>query len=141
MSAVAPKTSGRCAVVFNPVKVSDEFRARVQKVLDRDGWAETLWLETTAEDPGKQMTRQAVEAKVDLVVAAGGDGTVRVIADGLAQTGIAMGVVASGTGNLLARNLGLPLEEVEAVEVAFSGHTTRIDLVRFSADDTEPTRR
>ena len=56
----------------------------------------------------------ALDAGVDLVVAAGGDGTVRLVAGELAGTGIPLGIVPAGTGNLLARNLGIdpaaPLE-------------------------------
>ena len=38
----------RCAVVFNPIKISDCFRQLVTDVLDREGWVDTLWLETSA---------------------------------------------------------------------------------------------
>jgi diacylglycerol kinase (ATP) len=130
--------AARCAVVFNPTKVSDQFRRQVEKILGRDGWADTLWLETSAEDPGRAMTREAVSAEVALVVAAGGDGTVRIVADGLAGSGIPMGVVPAGTANLLARNLDLPLEEMAALEVAFARHTRTIDLIRLSVDDHPP---
>src|SRR4051794_31827423 len=93
--------AGRCAVVFNPIKVSDQFRDQVEKILLRDGWTDTLWLETSAEDPGRAMTREAVDAEVVLVVAAGGDGTVRIVADGLAGSGIAMGLVPAGGGEFV----------------------------------------
>ena len=69
------------------------------------------------------MAARAVEAAVDLVIAAGGDGTVRIVANGLANSGIPMGVVAAGTGNLLAHSLDLPLKEAEAVDVALQMHT------------------
>ena len=99
----------RCAVVVNPTKVSDGFHEAITGRLGEAGWAEPMWLETTEDDPGRSMTRSAREAGVDLVVAAGGDGTVRIVADGLAGSGIAMGIVPAGTANLLARNLGLPM--------------------------------
>lgn len=120
------------------MKISEDFHDLVEKVLQRDGWTDTLWLETTAEDPGRAMSRQAVSERVGLVICAGGDGTVRVVADGLAGTGIPMGLIPAGTGNLLARNLDLPLDESGAVEVAFGGHTRTIDLVEVTADDSEP---
>jgi diacylglycerol kinase family enzyme len=81
------------------------------------------------------MTSQAVAAQVDLVLAAGGDGTIRLVADGLADTGIPMGLIPAGTGNLLARNLGLPLEEAAALEVALAGRQRRINLVELTVDD------
>jgi diacylglycerol kinase (ATP) len=75
-----------------------------------------------------------VSAHVDRVIAAGGDGTIRMVADRLAQSAIPMAVVPLGTGNLLARNLDIPLSEDEALEVAFSDHTRDIDLIKVTVD-------
>ena len=138
VSVTHAEPGGRCAVVFNPTKISDQFRARMEEHLLRKGWTDTLWLETSAEDPGRAMTQQAAAEHVDLVVAAGGDGTVRMVADGLAHSGIPMGLIPAGTGNLLARNLDLPLTEVDAIEVALEGHTRAIDLVKIIVDDRPP---
>ena len=126
----------RCAVIYNPVKVTDwvVFRRHVEYELKTRGWARPLWLETTIDDPGRAQTAQAVAEGVDLVVGAGGDGTVRVICSGLAGTGIPFGVVAAGTSNLLARNLGIPRDEAAALRVAFDGADKAIDLVRLTAD-------
>jgi diacylglycerol kinase (ATP) len=130
--------SRRCAVIYNPTKVSDKFRAQMEESLQRDGWGNTLWLETSVEDPGRAMTKQAVAEQVDLVIGAGGDGTIRYVADGLAHSGIPLGLVPAGTGNLLARNLDLPLEEVDAIEVALDRHLRVVDLVRITVDDRPP---
>ena len=130
--------SRRCAVIYNPTKVSEKLRALMEDSLQRKGWVETLWLETSVEDPGRAMTRRAVAEEVDLVIGAGGDGTIRSVADGLAHTGIPLGLVPAGTGNLLARNLDLPLEEVDAIDVALDGQQRRIDLVRITVDDRAP---
>jgi diacylglycerol kinase (ATP) len=137
MNEPSTPTGRHCAVVYNPTKISDQFRGRVEDTCQREGWVDTLWLKTSAEDPGRAMTRQAVAAGVDLVLAAGGDGTVRIVADGLAGTGIPMGLIPAGTGNLLARNLSLPLDEADAIETAFAGHTRHIDLVKITVDGRE----
>lgn len=103
-----------------------------------------LVLETTAEDPGSAMARQAVEAGVRTVVAAGGDGTVRTVAEQLTGTDVALGVVPLGTGNLLARNLDLPINDIEeCLRIATTGRQRRIDTVdiRFTHDDGELTRQ
>jgi diacylglycerol kinase (ATP) len=128
---------GRCAVIANPIKVSDGFREAVTEALREGGWAEPVWLETTESDPGRSMAATAVAEQVDLVIAAGGDGTVRVVADGLAGTGIPMGIVPEGTANLLSRNLGIPQNELEAIAVALTGRTRAIDLVKLAVDGNE----
>jgi diacylglycerol kinase (ATP) len=138
MSQASSAPPRRCAVIYNPTKVSDQFRQLVRTRLERDSWADTLWLETSADDPGRGMTKEAVAAQVDLVIGAGGDGTVRVVADGLAGSGIPMGLVPAGTANLLARNLDLPMEEDAAVEIAFGEHTRKIDLIKLTVDDHHP---
>ena len=130
----------RAAVIFNPAKVTDwiTFRRHVEYELKSRGWERALWLETTTEDPGHAMTEQAVRERVDLVLGAGGDGTIRVICSGLAHTGIPFGLIPAGTGNLLARNIGIPLDEVAALGVAFDGVDKAIDLVRLAVDDKPP---
>jgi YegS/Rv2252/BmrU family lipid kinase len=128
----------RCAVIFNPVKVSEGFQEAMSQRLAAARWVDPIWLPTTEDDPGRSMAATAVEQRVDLVVAAGGDGTVRVVADGLANSGIPMGIVPSGTANLLARNLGIPMAEAEAIDVVLSGRDRGIDLVKLTIDDREP---
>jgi diacylglycerol kinase (ATP) len=130
----------RAAVIFNPAKVTDwiTFRRHVEYELKSRGWDRALWLETTSEDPGRAMTEQAVREKVDLVLGAGGDGTIRIICSGLANTGIPFGLIPAGTGNLLARNIGIPLDEVAALGVAFDGVDQATDLVRLTVDDRPP---
>jgi diacylglycerol kinase (ATP) len=130
----------RAAVIFNPAKVTDwiTFRRHVDYELKSRGWDRPLWLETTSEDPGRAMTEQAVREKVDLVLGAGGDGTIRVICSGLAHTGIPFGLIPAGTGNLLARNIGIPLDEGAALAVAFDGADKAVDLVQVRIDDQPP---
>ncbi|MET1004936.1 MAG: diacylglycerol kinase family protein [Propionibacteriaceae bacterium] len=138
MTDTTSPTPRRCAVIYNPIKVSDQFRTLVEDALPRHNVASPLWLETSEDDPGRGMVRHAVEEQVDLVIGAGGDGTIRLIADGLAQSGIPMGLIPAGTGNLLARNLNLPLDEKTALEVALGGSERAIDLIKVTVDDHEP---
>ena len=126
----------RVAVILNPAKVGDvdDFKARVLAVAAREGWKQPLWFETTVEDPGPGQAQAALEEGVDLIVAAGGDGTVRAVCEEAARTGIAVGILPHGTGNLLARNLGLPLNIRDALDVAFGGQDKAIDLATFRAN-------
>ncbi|MDH6182182.1 diacylglycerol kinase (ATP) [Microbacteriaceae bacterium SG_E_30_P1] len=128
-----PKAQERkpvAAVVFNPIKVDTEkLRAAVTKAAEDAEWGETIWLETTEEDPGQGIVGTAIRRKADVVLAAGGDGTVRAVAEGLRDSGIPLVIVAAGTGNLLARNLELPLTDLDsAVAAAFTGEDRIIDL-------------
>jgi YegS/Rv2252/BmrU family lipid kinase len=126
----------RVAVILNPAKVGDidDFKARVLAVAARDGWRQPIWFETTLEDPGPGQAQAALEEGVDLIVAAGGDGTVRAVCEEAARTGVAVGILPHGTGNLLARNLGLPLNIRDALDVAFGGQDKAIDLATFRAN-------
>ncbi len=131
----------RFAVVANPVHVTNvaDFRRSIVAAATRWGWEQPLWLETRADDPGVSMCRRALAEGVGLVLAAGGDGTVRVVCSQLAHTGVAVGIVPLGTGNLLARNLGLPLHPGDAVDVALSGSDRKVDLVRIGGDELPET--
>ncbi len=126
----------QAAVVLNPSKVGEveAFKARVRAAATTHGWSEPLWYETTVEDPGYGQTLQALSAGVDLIIAAGGDGTVRAVCEEAARTGVAIGVIPHGTGNLLARNLGIPLNWRDALDVAFGGQDKAIDLARYRTD-------
>ena len=126
----------RVAVILNPAKIGDvdDFKARVLEVAAREGWKQPLWFETTLDDPGPGQAQAALEDGVDLIIAAGGDGTVRAVCEEAARTGVAVGILPHGTGNLLARNLGLPLNIRDALDVAFGGQDKAIDLATFRAN-------
>lgn len=133
----------RAAIVVNPVKTDPErLREALAAAERRHGWEDTLWLETTEDDPGTGQTRQALEQGVDVVIAAGGDGTVRTVAEELRGGDTALALLPSGTGNLLARNLSLTLDDVDhALDTAFDGADRAIDVglaeLRDGRDGTE----
>ena len=121
-------------MIFNPIKVSPQFRERATTALDRAGWSDVLWLETSEQDPGQGRTAEALSAEVDRVIVAGGDGTVRAVAEALAGSDTPLGIVPAGTANLLDYNLRLPRTEAPAIEVAAAGRTRNIDLVKITVD-------
>ena len=129
-------TTKQLAVVLNPVRVedADAFRAMLERSAAAGGWGAPTWYTTTIEDPGRSMAEAAAIAGAELVVVCGGDGTVRTVCAELAGTGVSVGVVPAGTGNLLARNLGIPLYLQAAVDVALHGQDRAIDLVEVSGD-------
>ncbi|MDR2453869.1 MAG: hypothetical protein LBD51_04870 [Bifidobacteriaceae bacterium] len=126
----------RVAFVANPSKNGyADFKLAAHALCHQLGLGEPLWLETTVESPGTRQAAEAAQAPgVRTVVAAGGDGTVRAVAQGLAETGMPMGIVPLGTANLLARNLKLPLlSSRDALEVALTGRRRQIDVGRLTA--------
>jgi YegS/Rv2252/BmrU family lipid kinase len=82
------------------------------------------------EGPGHalELAREAVAARVALVCAWGGDGTVNEVARAVAGTGTALGIVPAGSGNGLARELGLPREPAAALGVALGRRERVIDV-------------
>lgn len=74
------------------------------------------------------LARNAAEAGLDLVITMGGDGTVHEVINGLAGSNTALAVIPSGTGNDYARNLKIPHQPLEALEVLRRGRRQRLDL-------------
>ena len=137
----AVPSSRQLAVILNPSKLEDvaSFRTMVSAMAEESGWSSPTWLYTTIEDPGTGMAESAAVSGADLVMVCGGDGTVRTVCAELAGTGIPVGIVPAGTGNLLARNLAIPLFLRAAIDVALHGQDRAIDLVEVSGDGFDDT--
>jgi diacylglycerol kinase (ATP) len=127
--------SGRpiVALVLNPVKVDDvdDLAERLRDGCRSLGLADPIVLATTEDDPGAGQAAKALAAGATVVVAAGGDSTVRVVAEALTGTGVPLAVLPQGTGNLLARNLGLPLDLDDALQTALNGDDRPVDVGRL----------
>ncbi len=130
----------RLSVVLNPSKVEDvdAFRATVTAMARDAGWRDPRWHLTTPEDSGTGQAELASVEGADLVIVCGGDGTVREVCAELAGTGIPVGIIPAGTGNLLARNLEIPLYIRAAIDVALTGQDRAIDMVRVTGDVLAP---
>lgn len=115
-------------IVFNPESGSSVGQDELQAAFQPYESSHTItWSPTTEDDPGFGQTRAAVERGDDTVIAVGGDGTVRAVAECLAGTDTTLGVVPLGTGNLLAGNLGVP-EGLDAVAASLSSATRTLDV-------------
>jgi diacylglycerol kinase (ATP) len=126
------------AVVVNPSNIDDlaKLQAQITRVCAELGWAPPLWFPTTVEDPGGGQARAALAAGVDVVLACGGDGTVRHVAHVLAGSGTPLGLLPTGTANLLARNLAMVLGDMaRATRIALSGSNRAVDVGRVFIDD------
>ena len=126
------------AFVINRTLVRDlpGFLRRCRAAAEAHGW-EPAFAETSPAETGLGLARQAVAAGARLVFAAGGDGTVRACAQGVARTGVPLAIVPLGTANLTARALGIPSQADRAVEAGLCGLDRRIDLARADGDGIE----
>ncbi|WP_432570583.1 diacylglycerol/lipid kinase family protein [Kineococcus sp. SYSU DK005] len=134
----------RAGIVVNPSKFAhlDEHAVRRRQaytaaVFRSHGWEDPLWLETTPAERGAEQAREALAAGVDIVLAVGGDGTVRAVAEAMTGTGVPMGLLPAGTGNLLARNLDVPHADLAAaLDLVFSAPDTAVDVGWLTVDRT-----
>jgi diacylglycerol kinase (ATP) len=122
-------TSLTAAVIYNPIKVNvEELKAAVASEPASAVWS-IEWFATEENNPGQGAARSAMAAGASLVLVAGGDGTVRAVGEVLRGSPTRLALLPSGTGNLLARNLKLVLNDVShSVHTAFAGIDRRIDV-------------
>lgn len=125
----------KIGVIRNPVKLASEEEVRAA-ILQSIPDADIRFSTTTEDDPGRAMAQDALDAGCELILAAGGDGTVRAVAAVVAGTDSALGILPHGTGNLLARNLGVPLDSTQAaVAHALAAEPRRIDVGTIEITD------
>jgi YegS/Rv2252/BmrU family lipid kinase len=124
----------RVAVIINPA--AGALKRRQTDVSSRVSLAERLIaargadasvLLTTGRDDAFGKAREEIERGAALVVAWGGDGTINEVGRAMAGSGIPLGIVPAGSGNGLARSLGLPLEAASALVCALEGCNSAID--------------
>ncbi|MHB1306789.1 MAG: diacylglycerol/lipid kinase family protein [Limisphaerales bacterium] len=121
----------RTCIIFNPTARGDKarrFRAALQSIA-----AAVEVKPTTGPDTAPAIATNAVREGFDVIVAAGGDGTVNEVVNGLmaSGTGLArcrLGVIPLGTVNVFAKELGLPGRVTAAWRVVTAGKETRLDL-------------
>jgi YegS/Rv2252/BmrU family lipid kinase len=129
----------RSKLIVNPTSGAWDIRRElpaVLKYLNQQGWQTTI---SQTERPGEAtlQAQQARDAGLDAVIVVGGDGTINEVVNGLAESHVAVGVLPAGTGNVWAKELGLPtrsprhlLPLVDSIKTLIPGATRRIDLGR-----------
>jgi diacylglycerol kinase (ATP) len=136
----------KVAVIFYPQKVDKSRLERaVDSALAKKQSKPATYYPTQAGSPGAQEARDAIAAGAELIIVAGGDGTIRPVLQELANHHLAnkdgptpvrkafstpaLGIIPVGTGNVLARNLGLPLGNLNrSASIAVSGTNRSIDV-------------
>lgn len=115
----------RIGIVINPATAAE----MADDVISEIGVGHEIeTVETTEDDPGFAQTRQLVDESVDIVVACGGDGTVRACAEALLDTEVPLGVAPAGTGNLLALNLEISDQAADIAHAITNGVDKVIDV-------------
>jgi YegS/Rv2252/BmrU family lipid kinase len=113
-------------VILNPIAGHsdvDAIRKAVDELCELQKWTKTVYETTGAENEDvTAITRKAASEGADLVVAAGGDGTVSQVINGLVGTNVPLGVIPAGTGNGLARAMRIPLDPRQAVDLFAQPH-------------------
>lgn len=89
---------------------------------------------TEAPKHATELAKKAVEENFHMVVAVGGDGSINETAKGLVNTTTAMGIIPAGSGNGLARHLGISLNLTHALDTITKGHLKTIDTVTMNDD-------
>lgn len=139
-------SAARVGIIWNPSKTTkpDLESALGRAMTSAAPETEVLWFETSVDDAGQGAAARAIEAGAGALIVAGGDGTVRAVAERLAETDgdVELGIVPLGTGNLLARNLKVPLTSVTAAfKRALTGEARTIDLGWLEIELDGETRR
>lgn len=126
----------RVVVICNPTKKGiDAIRKQIDAQVKAHGYVKPTWIATTADDGGVKAAKRALAKHPDLVLVIGGDGTLRSAAEVFRGTGVPLGIIPRGTGNLLARNLNMPVADYKkSVEIAFAGVDYAIDVALAETD-------
>jgi diacylglycerol kinase family enzyme len=118
-------------LIANPVaaRTTEALLATVLRTIAASGWS-VDWAYTAAPGDARRLADLAVADRVDLVAVLGGDGTTMQAASALVGTGVKLGLLPGGTGNVLAGNLRVPPGPVQAAELLGRARSRRIDLGR-----------
>jgi YegS/Rv2252/BmrU family lipid kinase len=134
----------RACVIFNPTARGDKAR-RFRRRLGEIG-AECALKQTGSPEDARRLAAEAVGEGFELVIAAGGDGTINEVLNGIGDAPggferARLGVLPLGTVNVFARELGVPLRLDAAWQTLRQGHETRVDLPRVEFSSGSATAR
>lgn len=117
------------AFIINPVagnKPKNVQRRKISRYV-KQVFPEAVFIETSEKKEATEVAKEKVEEGFRKIVAAGGDGTVNEVATGLIKSGAALGILPTGSGNGLARHLGIPMNLKGAVNFLKKAHPVKID--------------
>jgi diacylglycerol kinase (ATP) len=124
----------RPAVVAHAAKTFGGGLPELRRTLSRAGVSDPLWFEVPKAKRAPAAVKEAIRSGADLILAWGGDGTVRRCINALGDTQVPLAIVPAGTANLLASHLGIEADISRAVQIALHGERRRIDVGRFEGE-------
>jgi YegS/Rv2252/BmrU family lipid kinase len=127
-------TAPKVAVIAHVKKSLDGGLDQLRSAIAGHDVAEVLWYEVPKSKKVPKQARRALDEGADIVFVWGGDGTVQRCVDAMAGSDVPVAVVPAGTANLLARNLGIPIDLGAAVAIGFEGARRRLDLGRVNGE-------
>jgi YegS/Rv2252/BmrU family lipid kinase len=116
------------AVVAHKYKTLGGGLGELRQVLANRGFPDPLWYEVSKSREAPKRARQALADGADLLFIWGGDGTIQRCVDAVAGEAVDLAILPAGTANLLANNLGVPINLSEAVDVGLHGERRRLDV-------------
>ncbi len=125
----------KVAFIHNPISgagVKKEVIGYIERQMERYPDFQIEFYRTKAAGDACSAAMDYVARNFDIVVAIGGDGTVNEVAKGLVGSPVKLGIIPMGSGNGLARHLGIPLHYQEAVKIIFEGNSIKIDAGRIN---------
>lgn len=124
----------RICFIHNPVsgvKRLSHFEELIRQNLDLDKFDYTI-RKTKSPKDAMRLAAAAVSDSYDIVVAAGGDGTINEVVQGIGNSQVILGIIPGGSGNGLARHLEIPLEPEKAIQLINKHHTKSIDIATIN---------
>ena len=125
--------TNKSAIIVNPVsgigKNAHKRKESLQKIIKESGW-KGMTLETTKKVSAQMLARKAVKNGAARIIVSGGDGTVMQVVGELVNKNVILGVIPSGTANIFAKNLGIPMDTQAALDIALNGVSRKIDVGR-----------
>jgi YegS/Rv2252/BmrU family lipid kinase len=106
----------------------------LRRALTAAGVSDPAWYEVPKSKFAPRRVQRAIDGGADLVFVWGGDGMVQRCIDAVGDEPVALAIVPAGTGNLLARNLGIPRDIEGAVSIGLHGGRRAIDVGRFNGE-------
>lgn len=126
---VVEMESRKALLIINPISGTSSKEGLQDKVEKRLGaeniGVDTVW--TTASGDATRLAHKAVDDGYDIVVAAGGDGTINETATALCGSDTTLGIIPCGSGNGLARHLNIPVDIRASIEIIGRGNSLRCD--------------